>query len=168
MSIEIIQDLIPAGSLGSASPLIRMDGVTIHDSGSRQPGTNARWLARYLKSADARKREASWHFAVDDHEIIQSIPIEKEAWHCGNSRGNQATLSIEICVNSDGDIVAATSKAAELCAYLLRDAGLPVEGHVFQHHDWSRKNCPEQLRAGNPYPWDEFLSLVNDYYNMEE
>jgi N-acetylmuramoyl-L-alanine amidase CwlA len=161
---EIKQALITGGRLGSGANLAEMRGVTIHDTGNKNPGAGAMWHGRYLKSDYAAEREASWHFAVDDREIVQSIPIGKTSWHCGKRAGNTTTVSIEICVNSDSDIGRATENAAELAALLLRDAGLPVDGHLFQHHDWSGKNCPAQLRAGNPCTWDEFVGMVKSYY----
>jgi N-acetylmuramoyl-L-alanine amidase CwlA len=164
MSIAIKQSFITGGKLGSGTDITEMNGVTIHDTGNPKEGADAEWHARYLKSDYAASREASWHFAVDEKGAIQSIPTNKTSWHCGKRAGNTTTVSIEICVNADGDIMAATRNAAELAATILRGAGLPVDGHLFQHHDWSGKNCPAQLRAGNPCTWDEFKNIVKNYY----
>jgi N-acetylmuramoyl-L-alanine amidase CwlA len=162
--LEIIQDLMPAGILGTSTPLEELRGITIHDTGNASPGAGARWHGRYLKGAYARERQASWHFAVDDTEIVQSAPTSQRTWHAG--KGNPYTISIEICVNRDGNIQAATDRAARLCAHLLKIHGLPVDGHVYQHYDWTGKNCPAQLRKGNPITWDQFLSLVESYYEV--
>ena len=158
--IKIVEDLVPEGRFGSNTRLISMQGVTIHDTGNTHRGANARNQARYLKTST---REASWHFAVDDHEVVQSVPIDRVTWHCGRAHGNQSTVSIEICVNSDGDLIKATDNAAELTAKILTDAGLSADGHIFQHHDWSGKDCPAQLRAGSPYTWQEFIDKVKKH-----
>ena len=167
--LNIIKDFIPAGMLGTSNPL-DYNGVTIHDTGNHARGTGARWHGRYLRSPYALKREASWHFSVDDKDIVQHVPIDKRTWHAG--KGNFKTVSIEICVNDDGDLFAATEKAAQLAAALLSHKGLFVPGNVYQHNDWTGKNCPAMLRSGNPYLWSEFLNRIQYFHlygvNYEE
>jgi N-acetylmuramoyl-L-alanine amidase CwlA len=166
--LKIIQSLIPDGILGSSDNLVAMNGVTIHDTGNTEPGTGAKWHSKYLKSAYARDKDASWHFAVDDSDIIQSIPIGKQSWHCGKTKGNQTTISIEICINPDSNLTIATDKAAELAAHILKISDLEVEGNLYQHHDWSGKDCPSMLRQDKPYSWNDFILRVIKYYGGEK
>ena len=71
------------------------------------------------------------------------------------------TISIEICDNRDGDIRKATDNAVELCADILRRNGIKnVSGHLFQHWNWTGKDCPYDIRRGNPYNWQTFVSKV--------
>lgn len=76
-----------------------------------------------------------------------------------NGTGNRQSLAIEICENSDGDILKATNNAVELTVYLMKKYNIPLS-NVVQHNKWTGKDCPRQLRKGNPYSWDTFLSKV--------
>ena len=44
-------------------------------------------------------KETSFHFAVDDKEIVQGIELNRNAWHAsdGNGKGNREGIAIEIC-----------------------------------------------------------------------
>jgi N-acetylmuramoyl-L-alanine amidase CwlA len=41
----------------------------------------------------------------------------------------------------------------------LQSRGLNVPTDIFQHYDWSKKNCPRVLRA-KPNGWQKFLEQV--------
>ncbi|MGD2197433.1 N-acetylmuramoyl-L-alanine amidase [Lysinibacillus fusiformis] len=51
--------------------------------------------------------QVSYHVAVDDKEVIQAIPFNRSAWHCGEGggstdpnalkKGNRLSIGIEIC-----------------------------------------------------------------------
>ncbi len=40
-----------------------------------------------------------FHIAVDDKEAVQGIPLERNAWHCGDGggNGNRKSIGVEIC-----------------------------------------------------------------------
>ena len=159
MTISV--DLIPEGSRnrpGFANPCMY---ITIHNTGNDQPGANACMHARYMRGKEAQEKPVSWHYTVDDREVIQHIPDREAAWHAGDGKGdgNMTSIGIEICMNADGDLLQATNKAAQLTAHLMRFHAIPLE-HVVQHHHWSGKNCPELIRAGKPYSWEIFLQAV--------
>ncbi|MEO6971674.1 MAG: hypothetical protein ABI217_12370, partial [Chthoniobacterales bacterium] len=71
---------------------------------------------------------------------------------------------IEICENQGINQQAANDRAARLTALQLHELGIPLEGNVVQHHDWTGKNCPALLR-GTPDGWTDFLQMVSDYYS---
>lgn len=76
------------------------------------------------------------------------------------------TISIEICDNFDGDIRKATDNAVELCAEILRRHGVTnVIGYLFQHNAWTGKDCPYDIRRGNPYDWNTFVAKVQEKLN---
>lgn len=168
MTVKITKDYAPVVSSGARSG-IKMDkciGVTIHNTDNDGAGANAKAHANLLKNT-WKKKQQSWHFAVDEDGAYQSIPTDEVAWHAGDGgtgKGNTQTVAIEICMNSDGDLEKATDNAAKLAAQVLKEKGLSAD-KLYQHHDWSGKNCPSQIRAGKPYSWDEFKSKVALYYN---
>lgn len=76
------------------------------------------------------------------------------------------TINIEICDNADGDIRQATDNAVLLVADILRRNGIrDVNGHLFQHNHWTGKDCPYDIRRGNPYSWETFVSKVQKELN---
>ena len=163
--MEIIQMLAPvrANSARSGIKRTKNGGVTIHNTGNFKRGAGAKNHGTYLQNGGANA-QASWHYAVDDTNIVQSIPSDEVAWHAGDGRGNgnMTTEAIEICVNPDSDLTKATDNAAWLAAQRLKAQGLGLD-NLYQHHDWSGKNCPAELRAGKPYSWSTFKSKVAAY-----
>ena len=168
MTVKITKDYAPVVSSG-ARPGIKMSkciGVTIHNTDNSGAGADAKAHANLLKNSWKNKQQ-SWHFAVDENGAYQSIPTDEIAWHAGDGgsgKGNTQTIAIEICMNSDGDLEKATDNAAQLAAQQLKEKGLSAD-KLYQHHDWSGKNCPSQIRAGKPYDWSTFKSKVAAYYN---
>ena len=63
--------------------------------------------------------------------------------------------------NRDGNRVKAEANAAWLVAKLLKDYGLKITA-VKQHYDWSKKNCPAQIR-GRKDGWKNFLAAVESH-----
>ena len=168
MTVKITKDYAPVVSSG-ARPGIKMSkciGVTIHNTDNSGAGADAKAHANLLKNSWKNKQQ-SWHFAVDEDGAYQSIPTDEIAWHAGDGgsgKGNTQTIAIEICMNSDGDLEKATDNAAQLAAQQLKEKGLSAD-KLYQHHDWSGKNCPSQIRAGKPYNWSTFKNKVKSYYN---
>jgi N-acetylmuramoyl-L-alanine amidase CwlA len=160
----ILDMLAPSGSrCRSGRKLADFKGVTIHNTGNAAKGADALAHAKYLQGGGANS-PASWHYCVDEKTITRSIPETEIAWHAGDGSqgsGNTKTVAIEICMNADGDIRAATDRAAELAAYILRRRGYCAAAkYLFQHHHWTGKNCPQKIREGIPYNWDAFVKKV--------
>lgn len=159
--MNIKQKFIPAGSVARSGLYMAPRYLTIHNTGNTAKGANAASHATYLQNS-GKNSSVSYHYVVDDKEIYQLLPDNEVAWHAGDGlygTGNRQSLAIEICENSDGDLLKATNLAAELTAYLMKKHNIPIE-NVVQHNNWSGKNCPRQIRAGNPYDWNTFLSKV--------
>jgi N-acetylmuramoyl-L-alanine amidase len=156
--MEIKQKLIPANNKETRPGLaLNPNYITIHETDNTNKGADADAHARLQVSGNSRN--ASWHYTVDDHEIWQSIPDDEVAWHAGdgkNGPGNRKSLSIEICVNQDGNFEKAKQNAAWLTRYLMNKHKISIN-HVVQHHKWSGKNCPRKLRASG---WNEFINQV--------
>lgn len=109
--------------------------------------------------------KVSFHFAVDDVEIIQGLPLNRNSWNAGdggNGKGNREGISIEICYSKSGGDkwLKAVHNAAELTAKLLKDYGWGID-KVTKHKDYSNKHCPHRIL--DEYGWDNFLALVDSY-----
>ena len=111
------------------------------------------------------KNQVSFHYAVDDQEVVQGIPINRNAWHAGdgNGEGNRKGISIEICYSKSGGtrFDQAEKNAAHFIATLLRERGWGIE-KVKKHQDFRNKYCPHRtLDKG----WNGFLQMIKSYLN---
>ena len=108
----------------------------------------------------------SFHFAVDDKEVIQGLPLDRNAWACGdgvNGNGNRKGIQVEICYSKSGGarFENAEKNAARFIAQLLKERGWGVD-KVKKHQDFSGKYCPHRtLDIG----WSSFVNMVKDYLN---
>src|SRR5690625_4450524 len=91
--------------------------IVIHETANTRKGANANAHARL--QASGNNRSASWHYQVDDKEIVQSFDDNKQCWHAGNKYYNQNSIGIEICVNSDGNFKKAVDNAVKLKKHLI-------------------------------------------------
>jgi N-acetyl-anhydromuramyl-L-alanine amidase AmpD len=138
--------------------------VTVHETGNTSRGADARAHGSYLRGDTAAGLPVSWHYTVDSDEIRQHIPENETAFHAGdgaNGTGNAQSIGIEICTNSDGDFAAAVNRAVRLVADICARRNIPPE-NIVQHNRWSpnNKNCPRNIRAGQPISWTEFVTRV--------
>ena len=139
--------------------------LTIHQTGNTSKGANA--LAHH-KLQSRSGVGYGWHWQVDDHEAIQTHSHDYKIWHAGDGRGsgNTESISIEICVNSDGDYVKSVKNGAKLAAILLKEENIPIERMV-QHNHWSGKDCPHEIRKGVAgITWNDFVNLVKAELNV--
>ncbi|MDI1346731.1 MAG: N-acetylmuramoyl-L-alanine amidase, partial [Pseudolabrys sp.] len=104
--LHVIQDFIPLGNSNRPGKKLKPTLITIHNTDNDSPGANAAAHAKYQKGADARKRQVSWHFSVDDNSVYQSLPNNEIGWHAGSSKGNGSSIGIEICMNPELDVPA--------------------------------------------------------------
>ena len=155
--MEIIERLCPESEYSLKCPYTMSPvGVCIHNTANDASAANE---VSYMLGNDS---STGFHFAVDDKEIIQAIPENRNAWHAGdgNGDGNRKYISIEICYSKSGGarFEAAMKNAAELTAWLLTEHGWGLSS-VKKHQDFSGKNCPQRILES--YGWDYFLNLVN-------
>ena len=138
--------------------------LTIHQTGNTDPGSNA----KAHHNLQARGGVGyGWHWQVDDEFAIQTHDHSFKIWNAGDGRGkgNTESISIEICVNSDGDYNQSVENGAKLAALILKEENIDISNMV-QHNYWTGKNCPEQIRAGkNGITWAVFVEKVRGYLN---
>lgn len=144
------------------APLTRTSGrgnkqkyITIHETANRGRGANANSHARL--QAGTNSRQASWHYQVDDKEIVQSFDDNVRCWHAG-AKANNESIAIEICVNSDGNYQKALDNAAALVAHLRKKHNIPWN-RVVSHKFWTGKNCPT-IMLSRKGQWDKFIKAT--------
>ena len=151
--MEVKQKFIASGRANRPGGKNTIEYITIHETGNYAKGADASAHASYLQTTGDK---VSWHFSVDEKGAYQHLPVEECAYHAGTRDGNNRSIGIEICVNSDGNFNKAVGNTAELVKRLMREHGIPVN-RVVQHNFWSGKNCPQNLRLGG---WDEFVASL--------
>ena len=137
--------------------------LVIHDTGNSGVGANA---LNHFKFFSGGNRNASAHYFVDDHQIVQIIGDSFSAWHCGDTQGygralngvrNCTSIGIELCINSDGDYQKAYANLVELVKNLMMKFNINVH-FICRHYDVSRKRCPGSFFTKNL--WEKFLQDV--------
>lgn len=132
--------------------------ITIHETANAAPGANAQAHANLQTNGNVR--QASWHYQVDDQQIIQSYPDSARCWHAGGN-GNYQSIGVEICVNSDGNYQKAVENAVTLTKILMARYNLN-DSRVVQHNFWTGKDCPHFLRSGRKgLNWTQFKAKLN-------
>lgn len=148
--------------------------VTIHNTDNTSVGADADSHHSYLAN-DGWGRKVSWHYTVDEKQALQHFRDQRVLWHTGTTKGNESSVGIELAMDADkagqaimgeGNYRATVDNGAKLTAFLLDEYDLNP-GDVRQHYDWSKKNCPSQLRrARYGITWDDFMGMVRGYYDQ--
>ncbi len=164
--MNITEDFLKHGHRLRPGGIFPKISLTIHSTGN--PNSTAKNERAWLDNP-SNTRDASWHYVVDEREIIQAIPDREEAWHCGVAAGNRFSIGIEVC--ESGDRKKAVDNAARLTARLLKQYQLSME-EMKTHHDWTGKNCPriliDKVYIKDGINWDWFKNRVMYYYGGEE
>ena len=131
--------------------------IVVHNTANNASAENE---IKYMISND---NEVSFHFAVDDKEVIQGLPVDRNAWHAGDGRsgtGNRKGIGVEICYSLSGGskFDAAEKNAAAFIASLLKERGWGIE-KVKRHHDFAtnKKYCPHRTMD---LGWERFLNMI--------
>lgn len=134
--------------------------IVVHNTANDAPAENE--IAYMIRN----NNQVSFHFAVDDKEIVQGIPLDRNAWHSGdgaNGEGNRKGIAIEICYSLNGGdrFTKAEQNASAFVAELLHERGWGVD-KVKKHQDFSGKYCPHRtLDMG----WNRFIDMVQKDLN---
>ena len=107
--------------------------------------------------------QTSFHYAVDDKEIVQGIPENRNTWNASDGsrgKGNREGISIEICYSKSGGdkFIKAEENAIELIVDILKRYNWGID-RVTKHQDYTSKYCPHRtLDLG----WTRFLNKIKE------
>lgn len=168
-SDDVTVDLIDKSLYPYKCPyLINLQAIVIHNAAT--PNGTAKALNKALHNS---KEYKSWHFSVDDKDIIQSLPLNRNAFATGDGAyglGNRTGIHIEIAKDNDTDSreewLEARNNGARLAAELLHKYGWGID-HLKKHQDYKMtdgtyKYCPHKILDEG---WAEFKALVSLYLN---
>jgi N-acetylmuramoyl-L-alanine amidase CwlA len=162
--VKIVQDLISPSKYETQCPYaMNPQYITIHNTANDASAKNE---IDYMK----RNNYNSYHFAVDDVEARQGLPLDRNNFSCGdgaNGTGNRKSIAIEICYSKSGGAryVQAEENCVQLVATLLKKYGFGVD-RVKKHQDWSGKYCPHRILAENR--WESFKDRIRVALNGGE
>ena len=123
---------------------MKVEYITVHDTANRASAVN---VIKYMINND---KEVSFHLAVDETQVIQGLPFDRNSWSCGDGAkgsGNRKSISVEICrpIHEDKSLyLQAEENAVYVVARLLYANNLSIE-KLKKHQDWSGKTCPNVL-----------------------
>ena len=156
--ITITKNLVSEDKYGIKCPYaMEPVGITVHNTAN---SASADAEVSYMIS---NNNEVSYHFAVDENHAVQGLPLNRNAWHCGdgNGKGNRKTIAIEICRSTSEDeslFDRAEENAAELIAALCKEYGWTTDD-IYTHQHWTGKYCPHKtLDRG----WERFVNMVRE------
>lgn len=140
----------------------RKDRVTIHHNGGRlsHEGVLNVW----------KTRPASAHFDVDAAgNVAQYVEMNEYAWACGNTEGNQRSISIEMCnaaTTGDWPVSETTWRsAARLAGWIhAKVFGFrPTIETIVPHHHWKATTCAGPYMDGK---LGEFIRVAQQAYDF--
>ena len=159
--MNIVKNLVSQSKYSVKCPYsMTPEFIVVHNTANDATAQNE------IKYMISNNNQVSFHFAVDDKEIVQGLPLDRNAWACGdgaNGKGNRKGIQVEICYSKNGGIrfENAEKNAAKFIAQLLKERGWGVD-KVKKHQDFSNKYCPHRtLDKG----WASFVNMIKDYLN---
>lgn len=153
--VNIIKQLVPESKYGTKCPYeMTPTRIVVHNTAN---DATARNEISYMTN---NNYETSFHYAVDDKEIVQGILENRNAWHAsdGNGKGNREGIAIEICYSKSGGerFIKAEENAVDLIVDILKRYNWGID-KVTKHQDYTNKYCPHRtLDMG----WDRFIKMI--------
>lgn len=130
--------------------------ITIHETANKGVGADADAHANFINNGAME----TWHYTVDSEKAVCHYYHTTSCWACGTYDGNTRSISIEMCVNSDGNYLKTLQNTIELVQKIMKEENIPAS-RVVQHNYWSGKHCPTLLREGNSgMNWNQFITKV--------
>ena len=121
--------------------------------------------------------QASAHYFVDEHGVMQSVLEGDTAWHCGARAywhpecRNANSIGIEVCSRKRADgsyyiLPETVANAAALARDIMQRYGIDTD-HVLRHYDVTGKRCPMPW-VDDPAQWTAFLAMLTPEHPNEE
>ena len=78
--LEVIKNLVPESKYKLKCPnLMQPKYIVVHNTANDASARNE--VAYMLRN----EKPTGYHYAIDDKEIVQGIPEDRNAWHAGNN-----------------------------------------------------------------------------------
>ena len=154
--MKVIKNLVDKSKYDLKCPYtMKPTRIVVHNTAN---DASARNEVYYMTRNDS---STGFHYAIDDKEIVQGIPENRNAFHAGDGskgKGNREGISIEICYSKSGGerFLKAELLAIDFIVSKLKEYGWGID-KVTKHQDYSGKYCPHRtLDLG----WDRFIKQI--------
>ncbi|XAK57468.1 N-acetylmuramoyl-L-alanine amidase [Bacillus inaquosorum] len=157
MTITVKKNLVSKVKYGlKCSNPMTAEYITIHNTANDASAANE--ISYMINNTNS----TSFHFAVDDKEVRQGIPTDRNAWHTGDGTygtGNRKSIGVEICYSKSGGAkyYAAEKLAIKFVAQLLKERGWGID-RVRKHQDWNGKYCPHRILSEGR--WEQVKAAI--------
>lgn len=162
MSIKVKQSLVSSSKYNIKCPhSMNAEYITYHNT------YNDAMAQSEINYMNSNNNQVSYHFAVDDKEVVQGLPLNRNGWHCGDGgsgTGNRKSIGVEVCYSKSGGskYYAAEKLANKFIAQLLHERGWGID-RVKKHQDWSKKYCPHRILSEGR--WNATLKDIQNELN---
>src|SRR5699024_5728684 len=109
----------------------------------------------------------SYHFIIDDSEIIKTSNIEDSTFHLEDNNNinspvtNNNSISIAICIDDKLNVTKnTTDQLIQLVDFLMFKYDISSDD-VLRHYDCTGKNCPSCWRENGWLNWWKFKEEIN-------
>ena len=153
--MNVVKNMLPLNKYRLKAPYaMKPTRIVVHNTANDATARNE--IAYMIRNDN----QVSFHYAIDDIEVVQGIADSRNAWHAGDGsgRGNREGIGIEICFSKSGGqrFIKAEQLAAKFIAHKLKEYGWGID-KVKKHQDFSGKYCPHRtLDMG----WNRFLDMI--------
>jgi N-acetylmuramoyl-L-alanine amidase CwlA len=159
--MKITKNLVPESNYKNKCPYeMKPTRIVVHNTANDASAANE---VAYMRR---NTNEVSFHYAVDDKEVVQGIEENRNSWNAGDGgkgKGNREGIAIEICYSKTGGekFIKAEQNAVELIVDILKRYGWGID-KVTKHQDYNGKYCPHRtLDLG----WNRFLNMIEEKLN---
>ncbi|WP_375106075.1 N-acetylmuramoyl-L-alanine amidase family protein [Lysinibacillus fusiformis] len=172
MTYAFKQTFLPSSKYSIKAPYTMVPQyITVHNTANDAPAVNE------ISYMIGNNNQVSYHVSVDDKEVIQAIPFNRNAWHCGDGggnsdpnalkKGNRISIGVEICYSKSGGVRygVAEENAVQYIAKLLKQYGWGID-RVKKHQDWNGKYCPHRILSEDR--WGSFLNRIKKAMELKE
>ncbi|EAZ84571.1 peptidoglycan recognition protein family protein [Lysinibacillus fusiformis] len=172
MTYAFKQTFLPSSKYPIKAPYTMVPQyITVHNTANDAPAVNE------ISYMIGNNNQVSYHVSVDDKEVIQAIPFNRNAWHCGDGggnsdpnalkKGNRISIGVEICYSKSGGVRygVAEENAVQYIAKLLKQYGWGID-RVKKHQDWNGKYCPHRILSEDR--WGSFLNRIKKAMELKE
>jgi peptidoglycan hydrolase-like protein with peptidoglycan-binding domain len=162
VAIAVKQNLVAKSKYGIKAPFpMEAEYITFHNT------ANDATAEGEIKYMIGNNSEVSYHFAVDEDSVVQGVPTNRSAWHCGDGRngtGNRKSIGVEVCYSKSGGekYKKAEALAIKFIAQLLHERKWGVD-RVKPHKVWSGKYCPHRVFDQNR--WNAVIAEIQAELN---
>lgn len=156
MAYKLIQDWLPQNKYWQkASHVMTPKGIIVHNTAGDSSAKSER---NTMVNAN---NSISYHVVIDEKEVIEIIPFNRNAWHAGDGPygfANRNLIGIEIARSTSDKALylQAEDNAVVYIAMVLKQYGWGID-KLYKHKQFTATACPHRTEE---LGWGRFIDKV--------